>query len=128
MNLPAAQMIAPPQRSDAHVTQSCPAPHMVHRGGAAQANDAINRQPTKAEGDSHKATPAKKEQTDCRAAAGAHFDLQAGRGAPLAEEGLCTAGSSNFIHVQASIRRLICRELDVERSGSTRRAVPDDQC
>jgi len=68
------------------------------------------------------------EQTDCRSAAGAHSDLQVGRGAPHAEDGLCTAGSSNLIRVQASIRRLIRKELDVERSRSTGRAVLGDQC
>ena len=53
-------------------------------------NVAINRQPTKAEGGNHKATPTKMKQTNCHSAASAHSDLQAGRGAPHAEDGLCT--------------------------------------
>lgn len=64
------------------------------------------------------ATPAEKEQTDCRSDVGAHSDLQAGRGAHHAEDGLCTAGNSSFIRVQPSIRRFIRKEPDVERSGS----------
>jgi hypothetical protein len=72
--------------------------------------------------------PSKTEQTDCRSAAGAHFDRQAGRGAPHAEDGLRTAGSSSFICVEASIRRLVRRELDVERSGGSGCAVPGNQC
>ena len=65
---------------------------------------------------------------DCRLAAGAHSDLQAGRGAPYAEDGLCTAGRSDLIRVQESLRRLFRKDLDVERSGSIGRAVPGDQC
>ena len=91
-------------------------------------NAASNRQPTQAEGASHRATHAKAEQTDCRSAAGAHSDLQAGRGAPHAEDGLCTVGSSNLIRVQVSLRRLFRKEPNVERSGSTGRAITDDQC
>ena len=52
------------------------------------------------------ATHALTEQTNCRSAAGAHSDLQAGRGAAHAEDGLCTAVTSNLIRVQESLRRL----------------------
>ena len=50
------------------------------------------------------------------------------RGAPYAEDGLCTAGRSDLIRVQESLRRLFRKELDIERSGSIGRAVPGDQC
>jgi len=121
-------MVAPPQRRDAHTMRSCPTSRTVHWGGAAQANVAINRQPTKAEGGNQKTTPAKEEQRDRRLGVGAHSDFQAGQGAPHVEDGLCTTGSSNLIRVQASIRRLIRKELDIERSGSTGQAVPGGHC
>jgi hypothetical protein len=81
-------------------------------------------QPAKIDGGNQKEPPAKAEQTDRRSAAGAHSDLQAGRGAPHAEDGLRTGGSSSFIRVEASLQRLVRRELDVERSGGSGCAIP----
>ena len=58
---------------------------MVYQGGAAQAKVTLNRHSTKAEGGNQKA-PANQEQMDCRSAAGAHTDLQAGRGTHAEDE------------------------------------------
>jgi hypothetical protein len=84
--------------------------------------------PPRQMGVNQKEPPATTEQADRRSTAGAHSDLQAGRGASHAEGGLRTAGSSSFIRVEASIRRLVCRELDVERSRGSGGAVLGDQC
>ena len=87
---------------------------------------ALNRHSTKAEGGNQKA-PANQEQTDCRSTAGAHIDLQAWRGTPHAKEGHPVTGDTNFIRVQASIRRHLHGELDVEPSCSSGRVVFSDQ-
>jgi hypothetical protein len=97
-----------------------------YRGGAAQANVALNRQSTKAEGGNQKA-PTNQEQKDSRFAAGARTNLQAGRGTPHDEDGLLVIGDANFIRVQVSIQRHLHRELDAEQSCSSGRVVSSDQ-